>query len=125
MKYYDYEEAMKEDIMNYIRENFTPEELKEKTPEELEDEMFTADSVTGNGSGSYTFSTVKAKQNVLAEDRHGISNIDLLREAYTGFGCLHSIGDDFISEEWEKMDVTIRCYLLPSILDDVLHEMEI
>lgn len=35
-----------------------------------------------------------------------------------------TVGDKFISEDWEWFDVTIRCYLLGSVISDVLDEME-
>lgn len=115
---YNYEEAMKEDIMNYIHENFTAEQLRERTPEELEadleDELWVCDSVTGNASGSYTFCTATAKEYVCY-------NIDLLRDAYADF-C-ESVGYALLNESWEGMDVTIRCYLLPRVLPEVIEEV--
>ena len=115
---YNYEEAMREDIMNYIHENFTAEQLRERTPEELEadleDELWICDSVTGNASGSYTFCTATAKEYVC-------DNIDLLRNAYADF-C-ENVGNAFLNEAWEGMDVTIRCYLLPRVLPEVIEEV--
>lgn len=65
---YDYMAAMRQDIKEYIKENkealqgLTREEAEEK----LYDDMWTADSVTGNASGSYTFSRARAKSMSLA-----------------------------------------------------------
>lgn len=56
---YDYRETIKADIRQYIEDNGTwlgLEDLdKDELFETLNDNLWTADSVTGNGSGSYTF----------------------------------------------------------------------
>ena len=58
MMNYNYLEAMKEDIKDYIRNDaeldvndllYNRSDLEEK----LHDDLWTCDSVTGNGSGSY------------------------------------------------------------------------
>ena len=107
---YNYYENMKDDIKNYIEENYENDELLDY--DELYDEMFIADSVTGNGSGSYTFNTWKAEENIS-------HNIDLAQEAYENFGY-----DGVKFEDGaEAIDVTIRCYFLGSVLQDVLEEL--
>jgi hypothetical protein len=109
---YDYLENVKEDVKNYIDENinlkdFTREELEEK----LNEDLWTEDSVTGNGSGSYTFSTYEAEENLC-------HNMDLLQEALNEFGC----GVDYLEKGAEACDVTIRCYLLGRAIAEVLEE---
>ena len=74
--------------------------------------MFISDSVTGNASGSYTFNTWQAEENLC-------HNLDLLKEACEEFGS-----DCNILESAEGCDVTIRCYLLSSALHEVLDELE-
>lgn len=126
MEKYNYYEAMKEDIKNYIAENYTAEELNEKMldvddfSEELNDDLWTVDSVTGNGSGSYTFSRATAKDYILSDS----DNIDLLREALREF-CVDgdTIAKKFLSEEWEDFDVTIRCYILGGVINKVLEDL--
>lgn len=121
---YNYKQAMNEDIRDNIRENYTPEEIVEKLQDrdewetELQDDLWTCDPVTGNGSGSYTFNSWKAQEYVT-------QNTDLLREALEEF-CedAASIGERFLNEEWEYFDVTIRCYLLGSMIHEVLDELE-
>lgn len=79
---YDYYENVKDDVENYINENkeyFKATNLEE-LEEELNDQCWDCDSVTGNASGSYTFNTYKA-----AENLNG--NWDLLQEALEEFGC--------------------------------------
>ena len=118
---YDYREAMTEDVKEWIKENIDLTEWtedREGLEQQLNDNLWTADSVTGNGSGSYTFNRVQASLYVL-------DNMDLLQEAIEEFATdPATVGDKFISEDWEWFDVTIRCYLLGSVISDVLDEME-
>lgn len=124
MNNYDYYNAMNEDIRDYIREHYTEEEIREKLEdrdaweEELNDDLWINDSVTGNASGSYTFSRWKARENV-------IGNLDLLSETLSAFGeDGETIARLFLNEEWENFDVKIRCYILGSVLYEVLEEIE-
>lgn len=118
---YDYREAMTEDVKEWIKENIDLTEWtenREGLEQQLNDDLWTADSVTGNGSGSYTFNRVQASLYVL-------DNMDLLQKAIEEFATdLATVGDKFISEDWEWFDVTIRCYLLGSVTSEVLDEME-
>ena len=127
MEKYNYYEAMKEDVKDYVAENYTAEELNEKMldfddfSEELNDDLWTVDSVTGNGSGSYTFNRATAKDYILSDS----DNIDLLREALKEF-CVDgdTISEKFLSEDWEYFDVTVRCYILGGVINDVLEDMQ-
>ena len=119
MNTYNYNEAIKADVKEYIQEHYTTEEIteglaeREEFDEKLYNEMWTADSVTGNGSGSYTFNTWQAEENLC-------HNMDLLADALADFGC----GLDYIEKGAEACDVTIRCYLLGSALAEILDEFE-
>lgn len=124
---YNYYEAMKEDIKNYIAEYYTEEELNEKMvdlddfSEELQDDLWADDGVTGNGSGSYTFSRATAKDYILSDSE----NVDLLREALKELGVDgDTIAENFLSEEWEYFDVTIRCSILGSVIYEVLEDLK-
>lgn len=57
MERYNYFAAVKEDVLNYINENeiVVTSENRDEVEQELNDTLFTCDSVTGNASGSYTF----------------------------------------------------------------------
>lgn len=63
MKTYDYLENVKEDVRNYIEENkiVVTSSNREEVEQELNDTLFVDDSVTGNASGSYTFSAWQAE----------------------------------------------------------------
>lgn len=118
---YDYREAMTEDVKQWITNEVNLAdwtEDREGLEQQLNDDLWTADSVTGNGSGSYTFNRVQASLYVL-------DNMDLLQEAIEEFATdPATVGDKFISEDWEWFDVTIRCYFLGSVISEVLDEME-
>lgn len=110
MERYDYVEAVKNDIREYLEDKevgYVDPDGDER--QELEDEMFVADSVTGNASGSYTFSAWTAEENLC-------HNSDLLKEAVDSFD-----GEiEFMNPEGN--DVTIRCYLLNQCFTAVLEE---
>lgn len=116
MKKYDYREAVKNDVMEYIKNeiDFSEFDTLEELEEKLNDELWTVDSVTGNGSGSYTFSTYEAEENIC-------HNLDLLGEALAEFG---SGANYLITNGAEAADVTIRCYLLGECIAAALEELE-
>lgn len=61
---YDYREAVKDDVLEYINNeiNFEDFDTLEELEEHLNEVLFTEDSVTGNASGSYTFNTYEAEE---------------------------------------------------------------
>ena len=120
MTRYNYMEAMKEDIKTYLEDEFEyrySDLDRDELEQELNDDLFICDSVTGNASGSYTFCRATAKEYV-------IDNMEICKEAIDEF-CIdaNTVADKFLSEDWEYFDVTIRCYLLGSAIAEVLDEM--
>lgn len=114
---YNYYEAVKDDVREYIENEINLNEWKgnrERLEEKLNDDLWTCDSVTGNASGSYTFNTWKAEENLC-------HNLDLLGEALDEFG---SDKGYLLENGAEAADVTIRCYLLGSTIAEVLDELE-
>lgn len=114
---YNYYEAVKDDVREYIENEINLNEWKgnrERLEEKLNDDLWTCDSVTGNASGSYTFNTWKAEENLC-------HNLDLLEEALDEFG---SDKGYLLENGAEAADVTIRCYLLGSTIAEVLDELE-
>lgn len=117
MTNYNYLEAVTSDVLDYIKEEINLDEWKgnrEGLGEKLNDELWTVDSVTGNASGSYTFNTWEAEENLA-------HNWDLLAEALDEFG---QDGTDVLRQGAEAMDVTIRCYLLGQAIAEALDELE-
>lgn len=111
---YDYRGAIRTDILEYIRENIT---LEDFTPSELAEHLIEVlwieDSVTGNASGSYTFSSWQAEEFLM-------HNLDLLAEAVEELGG----NTDILKDGAEACDVTIRCYLLPECVYKVVDSLD-
>lgn len=117
MTNYNYLESVTADVLDYIKEEINLDEWKgnrDGLEEKLNDDLWTVDSVTGNASGSYTFNTWEAEENLA-------HNWDLLAEALDEFG---QNGTDVLRQGAEAMDVTIRCYLLGQAIAEALDELE-
>ena len=118
MNDYNYLEEMEKDIRYYINDDITLADFsdREELEEHLNEVLFTDDTVTGNGSGSYTFSSYRAEECIC-------HNLDYLMCACEAFG---------ISKlplcNPEECDVLIRCYLLneaiATTLDDMKEELD-
>ena len=109
MESYNYYEAVKEDIRNAL------EETEERDYDNLYDQLWIDDSVTGNGSDSYYYCNAWEAEEAICH------NLDLLGEALQEFCC----GPEYLKEKGSKAaDVTIRCYILGSCLREVLEELE-
>ena len=115
MEKYNYFEAVKNAVLDYINENEikVTTSNKDELADSLNDDLWTNDSVTGNGSGSYFFNTWKAEEALC-------HNLDLLGEACEEFGSTA----DLLKDGAEACDVTIRCYLLPQAISEALDELE-
>lgn len=116
-EHYDYKKAVKEDALDALYDYDEAQEIEDvdDLADFIQDNLFDADSVTGNGSGSYTFDSKKAKEYVLA-------NFDLLRESADEFGSKDQYADWFFDENWEALDVSIRCYVLGNEAYDIARE---
>lgn len=116
MEKYNYLEAVTNDTKRAIFENLEywnfsdREELEEKA----NDELWADDAVTGNVSGSYTFNTWQAEENLC-------HNMDELEEACYEFG--QDIGEA-VKQGAEYCDVIIRCHLLSQAISAALDELE-
>lgn len=114
---YNYREHLKADVVDSL-DMFVPHSYDdvEEFRVHLDERLWVEDSVTGNGSGSYTFSREDAKANVLA-------NLDLLHEAMEDFEVTdEEIGKRFMADDWEWFDVIIRCSLLSGVCEEVAEE---
>ena len=120
---YNYREAIKDDVLAYIREHYDDESLRDWNrydfEQELNDALFTEDSVTGNASGSYTCNANQAK-GYLLED---LDAEDDIRNMIAEFGLdAETIAKHLF--DWEYWDVSLRCYLLGECIGDALDELE-
>ena len=113
---YNYLENVTNDAKQAILENMTEWSFTDR--EDLEeiayDNLWVDDSVTGNASGSYTFSTWQAEENLC-------HNMDELEDACNEFG--QDIGEA-VKQGAEYCDVTIRCYLLGQAISAAIDELE-
>ena len=123
MERYDYKEAVTSDVLDYIKNHYEIGDITEENRDEIEqqlfDDCFCDDSVTGNASGSYYCNAWKAEEALC-------HNLDLLGEAAEEFGD-ESI-TNVLKQGAEACDVTIRCYMLgqaiPAALDAYFEEIE-
>lgn len=125
MTFEDYKNETRENIKEYLKENYSKDDLEivsDSFIDKLRDDLFIADSVTGNGSGSYTFNSYEAEQNVqgiIWDDEF----IELLKFSYgEDLGDCMKLGA-------EGVDVTARCLALDyidlkEVIDEVYEEME-
>lgn len=117
---YNYLNAMKNDIEDYIKNEINTANYsdRDELESDLNDILWNEDSVTGNASGSYTFNCAESFGYV--DD-----NMDLLSEACEEL-CItnETVGEKFLNEDWEYFDVTIRCYLLSQAISEALDEIE-
>lgn len=114
---YNYLEAVTDDVRKYIRDEVDLAEWKgdrDGLEEKLNDDLWAADSVTGNASGSY-YCNARTAEEALSH------NWDLLAEALREFG---QDGTDVLEQGAGAMDVTIRCYLLGQAIAEALDELE-
>lgn len=118
---YDYRETVKNDVIEQVKDGYKEnslrlykEEGRDALEEYLNDELWVDDQVTGNASGSYTFNTWEAEENLC-------HNMDLLAEACDEFG--QDVGEA-VKGGAEYCDVTIRCYLLGSAISEAIDELE-
>ena len=115
MERYDYEEQMREDIREAVDElrkdkDFGDCNSVDEIVEFLNDELWTWDDVTGNGSGSYFFNRWQAEEAIC-------HNLWLYED------CIEELG---VSPKFdsESIDVSIRCYLLSQVLQKMADEGE-
>lgn len=132
---YDYNKEVSADALQYIIDNYNIDEdeqtieidgtvyniaedadneneNRDNLIEKINEDMWIADSVTGNASGSYTFNTWKARCNLW-------NNEDIIEEVTKEF----EIPPEKASNP-EFMDVSIRCYLLYGAITEVIEELE-
>lgn len=106
----DYKDELKQDLTDYAREGRGYYDSFER----FEDACWTADSVTGNGSGSYTFNRWEAEENI-----KDLIFSDELLDMFREFGY-----DRIPLEKGpEFIDVSIRCFLLNEVLYDNKDEL--
>ena len=116
MEKYNYLENVKKDVRKFIEENdiTVTVDNREEIEEQLNDELWNDDTITGNETGSYFRDTDRAAEAIAF-------NWDLLAEALDAFGYGEEFNPIKKGEDW--CDVIIRCYLLPQAISEVIEEI--
>lgn len=116
----NYNEEVKICVLDWIRDNYENKEIGEKLrdreewEQELNDDLFNEDSVTGNASGSFFCNTWKSRDMWLDCDETEAQNM------------IDDFGVD-MNEHWcdyEYLDVSMRCYVLGGAICEALDELE-
>lgn len=114
---YNYLKAVTADVLEYIKNEIDLDEWKgnaDGLAEQLQDDLWIADSVTGNASGSYFCNRWKAEECLC-------HNWGELAEALEEFGCA-DVNPFEKGAEW--CDVTLRCYYLGQAIAEALEQLE-
>lgn len=119
----NYLEAVKKDISenygNEIADRIREGESLDRIKDKIYDRAWCDDSITGNASGSYTFNTCQARENV---EEFGLGQ--LIEELRDEFGCDPAgMLDKIINDEWEWFDVSARCLYVGQAVDQVVDEI--
>lgn len=116
---YDYMEHMTADVIDAIRERYTDDEIRSRMDDDrdefaqdLNDDLWTDDSVTGNASGSYYCNAWRAEDAIA-------HNWDLIADMIDEFDAA-----DILRKGPEAIDVSIRCYLLGQAIDAALDQLD-
>lgn len=124
MENYNYYEAIKEDVINAVTNDYSgyyTEIIKEQLEmggdsydvvEALCGAMWSDDSITGSGSGSYWCNAWKAEEAIA-------HNWDLIHEVASE-SCMDASSNSFNAE---VIDVIIRCHLLGLVLGELADEL--
>ena len=120
---YDYRENVMCDIREWISDNEDSLEGLDRSDayELVYDACWKEDSVTGNASGSYTFSRTLARDNFFSDLDSDQYIWDMCED---GFSTYEEVGKLMAQSDWEKVDVYIRCWLLNQCVTEVLDEMD-
>lgn len=119
---YNYLENVTNDAKIAILENMDMWEWRnrDELEEAANDALWTDDAVTGNASGSYTFNREAAKEYITQSE----DGLHTLQDASSEYCCEHEAFTAFLENDWEYLDVTIRCYLLSQAISAAIDELE-
>ena len=110
MNLQDYRNQVEDDVLDFANDCKGYCDSIDK----FRDEAFLSDQVTGNASGSYTFNTYQAEENI----KHLLFDDELLE-------MFQEYGYDRIPLEKgaEFIDVSIRCFLVDEVINKNIDEI--
>ena len=119
---YSYKEQVRADVREWIDDNKEQIEGLDRNDayEVIYDSCWIDDSVTGNASGSYTFSRYEARQNFFNDEDSDDYISQMIED---GFMSVDELGSKIAESNWEYIDLSIRCWLLCDAVTDILDEM--
>ena len=119
---YNYQDQIRSDVREWIEDNKDQIEGLDRSDayEIIYDSCWVDDSVTGNASGSYTFSRYEARQNFY-EDTDSEEYLEKMVD--DGFADPVEVGKKIMASDYEWLDVSIRCWLLSDAVSAVLDEI--
>lgn len=123
---YNYVEEVKNDVIDYLRENaqsMLDNNVDIQDARSLRDYLWTEDSVTGNGSGSYTFDIEQARKYLYDEGTEDDWNLSVAAKAYLEYED-NNFARDVMEGYWERIDVSLRCYVLNWACEDAIKELQ-
>ena len=118
---YNYKEQIRADVKEWMDDNKEQIEGMDRADayDVVYDSCWVDDSVTGNASGSYTFSRCEARKNFYED----IDSEEYLEHMVDdGFADAMEVGKKIIASDYEWLDVSIRCWLLSDAVSDVLDD---
>lgn len=98
------------ELKDCLADNGYDEIIREKGFDEAYDEAFLDDCITGNASGSFTFNSYEAMENIFGAE-------DVIEELVNEYGLDSETVTSHLTD-YEYWDVSIRCYLLNEAMMD-------
>ena len=117
MEKYDYREAIKSEMIDFLDweseyGELGPYDSPDEMYDNLYERMMDCDSITGNESGQYCSSEWEAEECLC-------HNMDLLKDAFDCYGY----STDYLEKGAQWCDVIVRCYLVGEVLSEVLSKV--
>ena len=119
---YDYKEVTKANVREWMEENREMWESEDRHDayEIVYDATWVDDSVTGNGSGSFTFSRLEARRNFFEDENSDDYVAEMIED---GFMDKALFAEKIACSDWEWVDVSIRCWLLGACVTEIMDEI--
>lgn len=110
-----------DDIRDWIDSNidYTEYDSIEDLRDYLNDELWSIDSITGNGPSMGYYANKKYAKEMFVEN--GIDEFDKIRKEFDIPKA--EVLQHLLNSDWDWFDASIRCYLLGECIDNVLEDI--